>query len=154
MDVRYINPVIETMINVLSTMANLTPTVGIPSLKSDEQALGDVSSVMLMRSDKMNASIAISISKSMIVDIVKRMLGEEINDIDDTARDITGEMTNMVVGGAKNLYEQNGLNFDMSSPSILSGQDHLIHHECNGKTIVMPLNSDSGKLFIELCFEG
>ena len=73
--------------------------------------------------------------------------------MDDTARDMAGEMTNMVVGGAKNLYAAQGYDFDMSTPSILMGVNHTVHHAFPGKTIVMPFRSDSGEFFVEICFE-
>jgi chemotaxis protein CheX len=153
MDVKFINPVLETMINVLSTMANVTPDIGKPSLKNDEIARGDVTGIMSMVSPQMRASLAISFTKPVIIDIVRRMLGEDIKEINDTARDLTGEMANMVVGGAKNLYAAQGYDFNMSTPQVLSGKDHTIHHQFSGKTILLPFKADSGQFFVEICFE-
>jgi chemotaxis protein CheX len=153
MDVRLINPVLETMINVLSTMANVRPDVGKPSLKKDEIALGDVTGVLSMVSPQVRASLAITFTKPVIIDIVQRMLGEEIKEVDATARDLTGEMTNMVVGGAKNLFAAQGYDFDMSTPNILVGKNHTVHHQFSGKTILLPFTADSGQFFVEICFE-
>ena len=148
-----INPVLETMVSVMSTMANLQPSIGKPHLKQDEIALGEVTGMMNMVSPKVRASLAITFTRPAILDLVKRMLGEELSEVDDTARDMAGEMTNMVVGGAKNLYAAQGYDFDMSSPSILMGENHTVHHAYPGKTIVMPFSSDAGEFFVEICFE-
>jgi chemotaxis protein CheX len=153
MDVRLINPVLETMINVLSTMANVQPDVGKPSLKKDEIAMGEVTGIMRMVSPQVRASLAITFTKPVIIDIVRRMLGEDIQEIDDTARDLTGEMANMVVGGAKNLFAAQGYEFDMSTPDILVGKDHTVHHQFSGKTILLPFTAESGQFFVEICFE-
>lgn len=153
MDVRLINPVLETMINVLSTMANVRPDVGKPSLKKDEIALGDVTGILSMVSPQVRASLAITFTKPVIIDIVRRMLGEEIKEVDATARDLTGEMTNMVVGGAKNLFAAQGYDFDMSTPDILVGRNHTVHHQFSGKTILLPFFAESGQFFVEICFE-
>lgn len=153
MDVRLINPVLETMLTVLGTMANVRPNVGKPSLKNDEIARGEVTGIMSMVSPQARASLAITFTKPVIIDIVRRMLGEEIKDIDDTARDLTGEMANMVVGGAKNLFAAQGYDFNMSSPNILSGKGHTVNHQFSGKTILLPFTADSGQFFIEICFE-
>jgi len=153
MDAKLINPVLETMVSVLSTMANVKPNLGKPKIKTDEVALGDVTGIMSMVSPKVRASLAISFSKSIIIDLVQRMLGEEITEVDDTARDMAGEMTNMVVGGAKNLYAEQGYDFDMSSPKLLLGKEHTIHHEFSGQTIVLPFSADAGEFYIEICFE-
>ena len=153
MDVQLINPVLETMVNVLSTMANVRPDVGKPSLKQDEIAMGEVTGIMSMVSQQVRASLAITFTKPVILDIVRRMLGEDIQEIDDTARDLTGEMANMVVGGAKNLFAAQGYDFDMSTPQILSGKDHTVHHQFSGKTILLPFTAESGQFFVEICFE-
>ncbi|VAX01398.1 hypothetical protein MNBD_GAMMA21-2632 [hydrothermal vent metagenome] len=153
MDAKLINPVLETMVSVLSTMANVKPNLGKPKIKTDEVALGDVTGIMSMVSPKVRASLAISFSKSIIIDLVQRMLGEEITEVDDTARDMAGEMTNMVVGGAKNLYAEQGYDFDMSSPKLLLGKEHTIHHEFSGQTIMLPFSADAGEFYIEICFE-
>lgn len=153
MDVRLINPVLETMINVLSTMANMQPDVGKPSLKKGEVAMGEVTGIMRMVSPQVRASLAITFTKPVIIDIVRRMLGEDIQEVDDTARDLTGEMANMVVGGAKNLFAAQGYEFDMSTPDILVGKDHTVHHHFSGKTILLPFTADSGQFFVEICFE-
>lgn len=153
MNVKLINPVLETIVNVLSTMANVKPSMGKPSVKKDEIALGEVTGIMRMNSPTVRASLAITFTRRAILDIVKRMLGEELTEVDDTARDMAGEMTNMVVGGAKNLYATQGFDFDMSTPAILVGKDHAVHHAYPGKTIVMPFTSESGEFFVEICFE-
>jgi chemotaxis protein CheX len=153
MDVRLINPVLETMINVLSTMADVRPDVGKPCLKNDEIALGEVTGIMRMVSPQVRASLAITFTKPVIIDIVRRMLGEDIQDINDTARDLTGEMANMVVGGAKNLFAKQGYEFDMSTPAILVGKDHTVHHEFSGRTILLPFSAQAGQFFVEICFE-
>lgn len=153
MDVRFINPVIDAMLNVLSTMAQLEPRPGQPSLKQDNLALGPVSSVMDMTGDKANGSIAITFSKPVIQDIAKRMLGEDIEEINDTAENLTGEIANMVIGGAKNTLSQQGYDFDMSTPSIISGTGSVIDHKHGNQTILLPFVAESGNFYIELCFD-
>jgi len=153
MDAKLINPVLETMVTVMSTMANVKPAMGKPCLKNDETALGEVTGIMTMSSPKVNASMAITFTRGAMFSIVKRMLGEEITELDDTARDMAGEMTNMVVGGAKNLYAAQGYDFDMSSPNILMGENHKVCHDVSGKTIVLPFKAEGDEFFVELCFE-
>lgn len=153
MDVKLVNPVLTTIVNVLATMANLTPEVGKPSLKQGEVALGEVTGKMSMVSPQARASLAITFSKPVIIDIARRMLGEDFSEINDMVRDLTGEMANMVVGGAKNIFVEQGYDFDMSTPHVLYGKDHVIHHEFTGKTILLPFSADSGEFYVEICFE-
>lgn len=153
MDVRFINPVIDAMLNVLSTMAQLESQPGKPSLKKDNLASGPVSSVMEMVGEKVRGSIAITFSEPVIQDIAKRMLGEEIQEINDTAESLTGEIANMVVGGAKHTLSQQGYDFNMSTPSIISGLESVIDHKHGQQTIIVPFVTETGNFYIELCFE-
>lgn len=153
MNANLINPVLTTMVNVLTTMAQVEPSMGKPTLKEDAVALGEVTGIMRMDSPKVKGSFAITFTTPAIIDIVKRMLGEEITEINDVAKDMAGEMTNMVVGGAKNIYVEQGFEFNMSTPSILEGKDHKVDHGCSGKTIVLPFAVDGREFFVEMCFD-
>ena len=153
MDVRFINPVLSAISNVLSTMAQMETHPGKPSVKADTKALGPVTSTMEMVSDKTRGSLAITFSETVIKDIAKRMLGEEIEGMGDTAENLTGEITNMVVGGAKNSFAELGYDFDMSSPDVMSGNDYMIEHKYGQQTILLPFSVDSGEFYIEMCFE-
>ena len=154
MDVRYINPVLESLLNTLATMAEMHPSVGKPTLKTDRMALGEVTGLMRMDSPQVRASLAISFSEPVIIDLVWRMLREDIQGIDDTARDMAGEITNMVVGGAKNLFAEQGFDFSMSTPRILSGPEYQVEHEFDGQVILLPLQVEAGKFYVEICLAG
>jgi chemotaxis protein CheX len=153
MDANLINPILTTMVNVLTTMAQIAPSMGKPALKDNDVALGEVTGIMKMNSPQLNGSFAITFTTPAIVDIAKRMLGEELTEVNDIARDLAGEVTNMVVGGAKNIYVEQGYDFDMSTPDILAGKDHKIVHSCSGKTIVLPFEAEGNKFYVELCFD-
>jgi chemotaxis protein CheX len=153
MDANLINPILTTMVNVLSTMAQLQPSMGKPTLKESDAALGEVTGMMKMQSPQMNGSFSITFTAPAILDIAKRMLGEEITEVNDMAKDLAGEVTNMVVGGAKNIYVEQGYDFNMSTPNILAGKDHKVEHGCSGKTIVLPFEAGGHKFFVEMCFD-
>ena len=153
MDVRFINPVLSAISNVLSTMAQMETKPGKPTVKEDSRALGPVSSTMEMVSNKTRGSLAITFSDTVIKDIAKRMLGEDIEETGDTAENLTGEITNMVVGGAKNTLAELGYEFDMSTPDVMSGSEYSIEHKYGQQTILLPFSVDSGEFYIELCFE-
>ena len=153
MDVRFINPVLSSISNVLSTMAQMETRAGKPSVKTDTRALGPVSSTMEMVSDKTRGTLAITFSDAVIKDIAKRMLGEDIEEMGDTAESLTGEITNMVVGGAKNSLAELGYDFNMSTPDVVSGSEYVIEHKYGQQIILLPFSVDSGEFYIELCFE-
>jgi len=153
MDAKFINPVISSVVNVLSTMAQLEVRPGKPSIKSDDIALGVVTGVISMEGEQAKGSLAISFTKPVILEIVKRMLRMETTEVDEMALDLTGEMANMVMGGAKGILNEAGYDFGLSLPEVLSGEKHIVKHPFDGPKIVLPLQTDVGDMFIEICFQ-
>lgn len=153
MNVQFINPFLEAMVNVMSTMARMQPIIGKPVLKEGEVAKGEITGFMEMSGPEARGSFAITFTKPVIAELVKRMLGENVPNQEEMERDMAGEMANMVVGGAKNAFAEKGYKFDMSIPDILYGKDHTIHHKYKGTTILLPCKADAGDFYFEICFE-
>ena len=154
MNVDFINPVLSSMLNVLSTMAQLEAKPAKPRLKGEEKkALGDVSGRIDMNGDGVHGSLAISFPAPVILELCRRMLREELEEVNDIAKDLTGEITNMVTGGAKGSLEEKGYNISMSLPDVIAGEGHELEHPVKAKTIVLPFSSEVGDFFVELCFE-
>lgn len=153
MKAEFINPFLEAVSNVLGTMAMLESSPGKPSLKDDSTARGDVSGIIGMSGSNVAGSMAISFPKKVACEIVKRMLGDELNEINETVTDLVGEVTNMVAGGAKNQLMENGYDIGMATPVIVSGENHEIKHKASGKKILLPFNTEVGDFFVEVCFD-
>ena len=152
MEAKLINPFISSTVKILSTMANLEASPGKPEIKTDTISRGVVTGMITMEEDQTKGSMAISFSKTVILDIIKRMLSEELTELDDTAKDMTGELANMVMGGAKNILSEDGYDFGLSTPSVLMGEDHEVKHPFEGPIILLPLNTEAGVFYIEICF--
>ena len=135
MNAKFINPVLQSMVNTLSTMAQLNPTPGKPSLKNDNKPLGAVTGVI------------------SILDINKRMLHVEKTEIDPLVEDLTGELANIVIGGAKKIFEDQGYKFGLTLPSVASGPEHTVDHPYDGPKIVLPFTVETGEFFVEICFQ-
>ena len=153
MNVAFINPFLESILNVLNTMAQLEAKPGRPMLKKDDVACGDVTGVIGMTSVQAKGSLAITFSEAAILDISKRMLGEESSEIDATVTDLVGEITNMVTGGAKRILADQGYDFDLAIPAVVAGKNHKIMHKFHGPKVIVPFVTEAGDFFVEVCFE-
>ncbi len=148
-----INPFLSSVSNVLSTMAMLEVSPGKPSIKEDVMSRGDVSGIIGMTTATINGSMAITFPDTVVFEIVNRMLGETVTEINDTVTDLVGELTNMVVGGAKGLLEEKGYDIGMATPVVVTGKNHEITHKAQGQNILMPFNSEAGTFYVEVCFD-
>ncbi len=152
MNVNFVNPVLHSVVNILKTMANVEASVGKPELKKNNKSLGIVSGLIALEGAQTKGSLAISFSKPVILELVKRMLREDKAEVDDMAKDLTGEIANMALGSAKSEFEQNGLDFNLTLPTVLTGEDHLIEHKYKGPTVLLPFSTSAGKFYVEICF--
>jgi len=153
MNVEFINPFLETIITVMSTMAKTDATPGTPFLKQEKTAKGDVTGVIGLTGDQARGSLAITFTEEAILHIVSRVLGETILDVDDTVADCVGEITNVVTGGAKRILSEQGYTFDLAIPTTIVGKNHTITHKTIGRTICIPFKTAAGDFFVEVCFE-
>ncbi|MCW8907710.1 MAG: chemotaxis protein CheX, partial [Sedimenticola sp.] len=129
MKAEFINPFLNAILDVLSTMARIKATPGKPSLKKERTSMGDVSGLIGLTGAQMKGSLAISFTEPVILQIAENMLGEKVDSIDDTITDLVGEITNMVTGGAKRTLSEMGYDFDLAIPGVVSGKQHSITHK-------------------------
>ena len=153
MNIEFVTPFLSSIMNVLSTMAKLEAKPGKPAYKKNEIAKGDVTGLIGMVGNQTKGTLAITFTEPVILEITKRMLGEEETEINATVTDMVGEITNMVTGGAKNLLSEKGYSFDMAIPTVVSGIGHVINHKSKKPVIVVPFVTEAGDFFIEICFE-
>jgi chemotaxis protein CheX len=153
MNVEFINPFINALINVIDVMGHTELTYEKPKIKKNDVSMGDVSGLIGMVGSKTKGSLSITFEKSLALRIMQRMVGDKLEEIDEEITDMVGEITNMVSGGAKLELSKKGYEFDMATPIVVSGKNHTIDHIHEGHVIIIPFGSDSGKAFIEICFD-
>ena len=148
-----INPFLDAVLNVLATMAQTTAKPGKPLLKKDNQSLGAITGMIGLIGEQTKGSWAITFSKEAILHIASNMLGEQCEEIDELVTDVVCEITNMVTGGAKRVLSERGYRFDLAIPTMISGEDHFVHHRSKGPIIIVPFETEAGSFFVEVCFE-
>jgi chemotaxis protein CheX len=153
MRAEFVNPFLVSLLHVISTMAQLDLKAGAPRKKNDELARGDVSGLIGMVGPQTRGSFSITFDKSLALEIMRRMLGEAPETINEEVTDMVGEITNMVTGGAKRMLAEKGYDFNMASPVVVSGPSHTISHKTDSTKLLMPFESEYGRATIEICFE-
>jgi chemotaxis protein CheX len=143
---------IKATIEVLSTMAMITPVAGKPYVKSDSMAKGDVTGVIGLTGDKMG-TISVTFTQKSALAVVKNMLGDDIQDVLQDTKDAVGEITNMISGKSRQLMAENGLNIQAATPSVIMGKNHTIHHISSEPIMAIPFTTDHGDFTVEFCFQ-
>jgi chemotaxis protein CheX len=152
MDILMINALLNSLFTIFETMVRQEIQAGIPVLKENNIAKGAASGLIGMKTEGASGSVALSLTLPAIRKISLGMLGEEFTSIDKEAADLVGELTNMLVGGAKRIMSEKGHEFDMHTPQLLVGDGHEIVHHYAGQTVLLPILMNQDEFYIELNF--
>lgn len=153
MNVEFINPFLQALLEVTKTMAQTELKPGKPRLKTNEVAQGDVSGLIGMVGPQTRGSLSVTFESRLALQLLYRMVGERRTEVDDQVSDMVGEITNMVSGSAKNALSDKGFEFEMATPVVVTGKRHTLNHRATGPKIIMPFESDFGAAYIEICFD-
>lgn len=153
MDVELAKPFIKAAMDVIGTMAFMTPRPGKPFVKKNTIATGDVTGLVGLTGENKRGSVSISFSKPCAVTMVKNMLGDDVQDIVQDVKDAVGEITNMISGQARAGLSEKGLVFAGSTPTVIMGDNHSITHIARSPIMAIPFETDAGGFTIEFCFE-
>lgn len=153
MDVKLINPFISSTLNVLTTMAGLADIrPGKPELKGAPESYGDITGLIGVAGETARGSFAVSFSRDCIAGVAARMLGEEIEDLEEEdLPDAVGEITNMICGGALAELSKIGHNFDNALPTVVTGPGHCIRHVTEYPVVAVSFKTEVGRFFVEAC---
>ena len=148
-DVAFINPFIEGVLNVLSTTANVQAKKENLFVRGNDQISGDVSAVIAMNSQSFLGSMAICFEKSCFLYIVSSMLGEAYQEVTAENQDAAGEICNQVFGYAKKKLNEIGHTIKPAIPSVIVGDRHAIKHMVTGVCIAVRFSTEKGSFTIE-----
>lgn len=147
-----INPFINATIEVLKSMANTDSFPEKPFLKTDDTAIGDVTSIVGITGEP-DATFSISFDSESILYIVSRMFGETMEELTQEVADATGELVNMISGKARREMDKKGIHYDGAIPTIITGKGHEVKHISEGPVIAIPFKNAKGSFLMEICFK-
>jgi chemotaxis protein CheX len=149
MDVKYINPFVESVLNNLEQMAALKAEKLNLSVTKEAKTTLEISGIIGL-SGSVKGSAVISFPKSIALAVASAMFMEELSELNDDVKDAIGEFTNIVVGNARNQLVDQGLDVTMSTPTIIIGKDHQISHPQAIPFLVIPFKTDLGNFQINV----
>ena len=155
MQVDFLNAVINACKDVMIKTVDLSIVSGKPKLKKTNIAEvgGSVTGLISMQGGNRCASLAVIFSKTVLDQLALKMLPSN-GEGQYMALDLIGEISNLVIGGAKTELIKEGYDFQLSLPTVISGHDYLIAHQTKAPILRLPLMSDIGTFHVEVCFEG
>jgi len=137
---------IESIKNVLETMAGITVTVGAPTLKAEPVPAYDVSGIIGF-SGEFIGSMVVSFEQFAARTIVKAFSGSDPPIDSSDFADAVGELANMIAGSAKKSF---GGTTSITVPSVIIGRGHTIARLHDVPCIVIPCHTSTGDFAVEV----
>lgn len=149
MDVKYINPFIESVITNLERMSGLTAEKMAVSVANETKTAADISGVIGLGGE-IKGSAIVSFPIEIALAVASAMFMEELTELNNDTKDAIGEFTNIVVGNARNNIVNEGLNVTISTPTIIIGKGHQISHPANIPFLVIPFSTEKGTFYVNI----
>lgn len=155
-------PFITAAKNVFETMVFTKLQPDKPTIKEGNQSKGDVSAVLgitgtIKREGKddvcYKGMLVLSWPYETYLKIAGAMLMEEFSEFNEEIADVGGEICNMIMGNAKRDLNGLGYTTDMAIPSMIEGPGHNIKYLQGTTVVLIPMKTDHGDFFMELCYQ-
>ena len=150
MDVRFINSFIQATQHVFKTTVAVDTHVGKPFLKKREVPDMEISAVIDLSGDAVG-SVVLCFPRTTAVKVVSALTGADVTTEHPDFGDALGEMAKGVADLAKADFD--GLNCDISPPTVLSDRDAKVPRSGRALTLVFPCASPLGGFSVEITMD-
>lgn len=154
MDVRYVNPFMESVDNVFATMLDLQVSRMKPKLSKAGAAAppnGAWLTSLVGFSGQATGAVALRFPVPTALAVAGRMLGTELTEVNDETIDAISELANMVAGAAKAKFDINPPP-SLSLPTVVHGSDYRTAYPSDARWLEIPFSTVAGEFNMEVTF--
>ena len=137
MKVEYINPFIEGSQSVIKMLCNTEAKLGQVTIRTSPFYVSQVM-IMIGVVGKIAGQVCFELSVETAKNIASAMMGGmPISEFDEMSKSAVAEMGNMIMGTTSTIFDNNGININITPPSLLTGEKVEISNKV--PTIVIPM---------------
>jgi chemotaxis protein CheX len=149
-DVSYINPFIEAVDSVFTTMLNVKPQRN--GLKvSDGNVQGPSITSLVGLSGQVSGVVALRFPPETALRLAGRMLGTEMTAINDEVTDAVAELVNMVAGSAKAKFHLEPP-LQLGLPTVVDGTGYRLKYPSKSVWLEVRFTSNAGRFTMEVTY--
>lgn len=152
MDVKYINPFIESVSEVFATMLQAgvaRGTVSLTSGKSDPKHIV----ALIGLSGPARGTVALHLPTRTALALVGRLLDQHLVIVDQTVNDGVAEIVNIIAGNAKAKFSASGgMPIDLGLPTLITGSHYTVEYPTKASWLQVPFTSDLGTFSLCVTF--
>ena len=153
MDVRYINPFIESVYELFNTMLSSTAERGQVGVGDGKSKPREITALIGM-SGRIRGMVALAFPVPTALKIAGKLMGTETRVVDETVTDSVAECVNIVSGAAKAKLNHDETPIDLSLPTVVRGQSYNVEYPSNTLWLDVPFQSDLGPFHLRVTLAG
>ena len=153
MDVRHINPFIESIQTVMPQIGFCEVKQGNLSAKNQEIfCSGVIMIVGIVGMIKGNVVYCMSHEDAKKI-AATMMMEPSIDELDEMAKSALSELSNMLTANAATIFSDNGISIDISTPTLLYGENVSVTMS-SSQVLCIQVFSDEIPIEVNISFEG
>ena len=150
MDTKYINPFVEGVSSVFSTMLELNPDRQPVRISEGPTGENVLTSLVGISGDH-SGVVALRFPPQTALKLAERFLGAEVTELNDEVIDAIAELTNMVAGSAKAKFNQDPP-LELTLPTVVEGAEYRLKYPTQSVWLEVPYISEAGPFSMEVTF--
>ena len=136
-DVKHINPFLQSSISIVESVTQVKMTVGKPE-KTDFYLHEKYYAIQVGVVGEMKGQVILAIRENNAKDIASRMMfGMPVDELDEMASSALNELGNMIMGNTATIFSTLGIIIDITPPLAVYGNDLQLKSDIDG--IKVPL---------------
>lgn len=152
MDVKVVNPFLQAIQNIMPQLGFASVNRGKLS-KGEKDLMGLGVTIIVGLSEQAQGNVVYNMTNDTACQIASTMMsGMPVAEFDEMAQSAVSELGNMLTANAATYFFQQGLNVNISSPSMIIGSDFKIKLN-KEKYIIMEMLVDSLSFEVSIAIE-
>lgn len=151
MRIEYINPFVEASFDILNEILDTSVKRGQLYLKKLGESMKGVA-IVIGVTGQVTGRIVFDMVEDTSLKIASKLNNEKFTEFNDMARSTIAEMSNMITGRAVTKLDKEGLAFDFTPPTIISGTNLNIY-ESEMEALIIPIETGFGIVEINIAFK-
>lgn len=148
MRVEYINPFVEAAYSIMHEVLQSEIERKDLYLKKTSQPVMGVAALVGLAGD-VEGRVLIDMNQQTALKIASTMNGEELTAMDDLVRATIAELANMITAQAVTKLSELGFTFDLTPPSIITGENMQVSNS-DVEALIVPLEMPQGLVEINV----
>ncbi len=146
-DVRHINPFLQSSISIVESVTQVKMEVGKPE-KTDFHLREMTYAIQVGVVGELKGQVILAMEEENAKDVASRMMfGMPVNELDEMSSSALNELSNMIMGNTATIFSTLGIIIDITPPLAVYGKDLQLKTDIDG--IRVPMLKD-GKEYISL----